>query len=219
MTIYQKLANVQSKLKCQKSQYNSFGKYHYRSCEDILEGAKPLCIENGLVLTMTDKPLMVGTRIYIEATATVTDVADPAQTIVTTAYAREDENKKGMDDSQLTGCASSYARKYALNGLFCIDDAKDSDANEMRSQTQYSSKQQSQGKSYGQQQKQRQNGAQAQNAASHSMNRNQLLLNVVGKMRNDSGLADKAQIMIEEMGKKSINDLSVEELQKLDNSL
>lgn len=127
MTIYQKLANVQSKLKCQKSQYNSFGKYHYRSCEDILEGAKPLCIENGLVLTLTDKPLMVGTRIYIEATATVTDVADPAQTIVTTAYAREDENKKGMDGSQITGTASSYARKYALNGLFCIDDTKDDD--------------------------------------------------------------------------------------------
>lgn len=127
MTIYQKLANVQSKLKCQKSQYNSFGKYHYRSCEDILEGAKPLCIENGLVLTLTDKPLMVGTRIYIEATATVTDIADPAQTIVTTAYAREDENKKGMDDSQVTGSASSYARKYALNGLFCIDDNKDAD--------------------------------------------------------------------------------------------
>ncbi len=141
MTIYQKLAIVQSKLKCQKSQYNSFGKYHYRSCEDILEAVKPLCIENGLTLTLSDKPVMIGNRFYIEATAKVTDVSEILLTIVTTAYAREDETKKGMDGSQITGTASSYARKYALNGLFCIDDTKDDDYLKGRNQTSQNGKQ------------------------------------------------------------------------------
>lgn len=218
MGITQKLLNIQEKLNAPKNQKNTFGNYNYRSCEDILEAVKPLCVAEKAAVLLNDEIMFVQGRFYVKATATLVD-CESEEKIQTSAFAREADTKKGMDDSQLTGCASSYARKYALNGLFCIDDAKDSDTNEMRSQTQYGSRQQSQAKSYGQQQKQRQNGAQTQNTANHGTNRNQLLLNVVGKMRNDSGLAEKAQIMIEEIGKKSINDLNVEELQKLDSSL
>ena len=132
-TIYAKLAKVQSELKAPKGQYNSFGKYRYRSCEDILEVAKPLCHKHGLVLMLSDKVCMIGDRYYIEATASVAsfgdDIAEP-EIVEVTAYARESAIKKGMDDSQVTGTASSYARKYALNGLFAIDDTKDADTNE-----------------------------------------------------------------------------------------
>lgn len=126
MTIQSKLAAVQKTLKCNKSQYNSFGKYNYRSCEDILESAKPLCIENGLLLTLTDEIVCIGTRYYVKSIATVEDCEDNTKLSVC-AYAREEESKKGMDGSQVTGACSSYARKYALNGLFCIDDTKDAD--------------------------------------------------------------------------------------------
>lgn len=216
MGITQKLLNIQEKLNAPKNQKNTFGNYNYRSCEDILEAVKPLCVAEKAAVLLNDEIMFVQGRFYVKATATLVD-CESEEKIQTTAFAREADAKKGMDDSQLTGCASSYARKYALNGLFCIDDAKDADTNEMRSQTQYKPKQQPQ--SYSQQQKQRQSGVQTQNTANHGTNRNQLLLNVVGKMRNDSGLAEKAQIMIEEIGKKSINDLNVEELQKLDSSL
>ena len=134
MKAYAKLAIVQKELKAPKNQYNSFGKYKYRSCEDILEAAKPLCIENGLVLTVSDEIIVVGERYYIKATAKVTET-DGAESISTTSLARESLDKKGMDDSQITGTASSYARKYALNGLFCIDDTKDADTDEHTKQT------------------------------------------------------------------------------------
>ena len=124
--LYEKLAIVQRDLKCNKSQYNSFGKYSYRSCEDIFEAAKPLCCDNGLLLTTSDEIAVIQNRIYVKATATVIDVEDGEKFSVT-AYAREEESKKGMDASQVTGSCSSYARKYALNGLFCIDDTKDAD--------------------------------------------------------------------------------------------
>ena len=127
MNVYEKLANVQSALKAPKSQYNSFGKYHYRSCEDIVESVKPLLKENGLVLTMSDEIEMVANRIYVKATVEVVDTAD-GTSISVSAYAREEESKKGMDGSQVTGTSSSYARKYALNGLFAIDDKKEADA-------------------------------------------------------------------------------------------
>lgn len=120
-----KMVNVQSRLKAPKSQYNSFGKYKYRSCEDILEAVKPLLAENGLVLTVSDEITETAGRVYIRATATVTDGED---SISNSALAREDETKKGMDGAQVTGTASSYARKYALNGLLAIDDTKDADA-------------------------------------------------------------------------------------------
>lgn len=123
------LAEVQRTLNAPKSNYNSFGKYYYRSAENIVEAAKPLCVANGLLLTLSDAIVDVGGRIYVEATASVTDV-ETGEQIGVTAYAREPESKKGMDDSQITGTASSYARKYALNGLFAIDDAKDPDTDE-----------------------------------------------------------------------------------------
>lgn len=127
MNVYEKLANVQAALKAPKGQYNSFGKYKYRSCEDIVESVKPLLKANGLLLTLTDEIENIGGRFYVKATATIIDTAD-GNMIFVCAYAREEETKKGMDGSQVTGASSSYARKYALNGIFAIDDTKDSDS-------------------------------------------------------------------------------------------
>ena len=127
MNVYEKLARVQQELKAPKGQYNTFGKYHYRSCENILEAVKPLLGEVKAVLTITDNLEMMGDRYYIVATATFTDIESGEQ-IAVNGRAREESEKKGMDGSQVTGAASSYARKYALNGLFCIDDSKDSDS-------------------------------------------------------------------------------------------
>lgn len=129
------LAAVQAALKAPKSQYNSFGKYKYRSCEDILEAVKPLLKEHGLTLVLYDELTECGGRIYIEANVRVTDI-ESGDSISACAFAREPETKKGMDDSQITGTASSYARKYALNGLFCIDDTKDADTEESRGREQ-----------------------------------------------------------------------------------
>lgn len=128
MNVYEKLAAVQKDLKAPKNQFNSFGKYNYRSCEDILEAAKPLCIDNGLVLTVSDDIIEVGGRVYVRALATVHDIEDPKALVQSQAMAREAEDKKGMDPAQLTGATSSYARKYALGGLFALDDVKDADA-------------------------------------------------------------------------------------------
>lgn len=120
------LRSIQTELNAPKNQYNAFGKYSYRSCEDILAAVKPLLAEYHCTLTLTDGIELIGDRFYVRATATLTN--DTGDTASTTAYAREDEVKKGMDGAQITGAASSYARKYALNGLFCIDDVKDPDA-------------------------------------------------------------------------------------------
>ena len=128
------LLAVQRDLKAPKNQFNKFGGYNYRSCEDILQAARPLCNENGLDLLLSDEPAMVGARFYIKATATVMDIAT-GETISTTAYAREADAKKGMDPAQVTGASSSYARKYALCGLFAIDDTKDMDTDEHARQT------------------------------------------------------------------------------------
>ena len=119
------LIEIQSELKAPKNQWNKFGEYHYRSAEDILEAAKKILPQKGCYLTITDTIEMIGNRIYVVATATLTN--SEGQSVSTKAYAREEENKKGMDAAQITGSASSYARKYALNGLFCIDDTKDPD--------------------------------------------------------------------------------------------
>ena len=126
LNIYQKLSNIQAELKVPKNQLNKFGNYKYRSGEDILEAAKPIARKNGAVLTVSDRVNMLGVRYYIEATALLTDV-ETKEFIAVTASAREEDTKKGMDSSQITGSASSYARKYALNGLFDIDDTKESD--------------------------------------------------------------------------------------------
>lgn len=126
----QKLINIQKDLKAPKSQYNSFGKYNYRNCEDILEAVKPLCAREGACLTLSDEIVQIGERYYIQATATLYDSETGEVINTVTAYAREEAEKKGMDGSQVTGAASSYARKYALNGLFNIDDTKDADSDE-----------------------------------------------------------------------------------------
>lgn len=126
MALYEKLLTVQQELKAPKNQYNSFGKYSYRNCEDILEAVKPLLVKSKLVLLLSDTIINQNNRYYIEAKAQLID-PETGEKEVVTALAREEEVKKGMDASQITGSASSYARKYALNGLFCIDDTKDSD--------------------------------------------------------------------------------------------
>ena len=139
-SIFVTLQSIQQSLVAPKGQYNSFGKYSYRSAEDILEALKPILQEHDAVLILQDGIVQIGDRYYVEATATLYAVGE---TIGTTAYAREDDSKKGMDGSQVTGAASSYARKYALNGLFMIDDNKDPDTDEYHNQNnQRSSKQQ-----------------------------------------------------------------------------
>lgn len=125
------LIEIQKKLKAPKGQRNTFGNYNYRSAEDILEAVKPLCAEHGCQLTLSDAIELVGDRYYVRATARIR-TAD--ETVEVTAYARESASKKGMDESQITGAASSYARKYALNGLFCIDDTKDADTDAYKHQ-------------------------------------------------------------------------------------
>lgn len=132
--ISKKLIAIQSALKAPKGQFNSFGKYSYRSCEDILVALKPILKEQECTLVITDCIELIGARYYVAATAVLTSAEDGSY-VKNTAYAREDEAKKGMDGSQITGAASSYARKYALNGLFAIDDAKDADTDEFGKQT------------------------------------------------------------------------------------
>lgn len=119
------IIDIQSELKAPKGQENKFGGYRYRSCEDILEALKPLLAKHKAFVTLSDEMTEVGGRVYVKATATMTCGQESASV---TAYAREAESRKGMDDAQVTGAASSYARKYALNGLFAIDDTKDADA-------------------------------------------------------------------------------------------
>ena len=126
MNVYEKLIAIQSELKAPKSQYNNFGKYAYRNCEDILESLKPLLKEHKSTIYISDEIVTVLERFYVKATVTFID-AETGEKIINTAYAREEEGKKGMDGSQVTGSSSSYARKYALNGMFAIDDTKDSD--------------------------------------------------------------------------------------------
>ena len=126
MSVYKKLIEVQTRLKAPKNQYNSFGKYSYRNCEDILEALKPILKEVGATIIISDEVVSVNERYYVKATVKFIDT-ETGEVVEASANAREEDNKKGMDSSQLTGSTSSYARKYALNGLFAIDDTKDSD--------------------------------------------------------------------------------------------
>lgn len=127
MSVYEKLLSVQSELKAPKSQFNKFGGYQYRSCEDILEALKPICVKHKALTKISDEIIYVEGRHYVKATVTFIDIED-GQKIESYGLAREEESKKGMDGSQITGSSSSYARKYALNGMFAIDDTKDSDS-------------------------------------------------------------------------------------------
>ena len=135
MNIYEKLMNIQNELKAPKGQYNSFGKYKYRNCEDILEAVKPIAKKYGTVVIVSDDLVLIGDRYYIRAEAKIFDI-ETGEYTYNNAYAREELEKKGMDASQITGTASSYARKYALNGLLSIDDTKDADTDEHKNQTQ-----------------------------------------------------------------------------------
>lgn len=147
ISIFSKLLSIQNELKAPKNQYNKFGKYNYRSCEDILEAIKPLCLKYGAVLLVDDYVKQVGERFYIKAKASLIDI-ETEQEIYACAYARESENKKGMDSAQVTGATSSYARKYALNGLFCIDDTKDVDTQEYQEKKQMNNNQSKNANSY-----------------------------------------------------------------------
>ena len=133
--IYEKLLSIQNELKAPKDKKNTFGGYNYRSCEGILEAVKPLLQAQGLMLTIKDEVVNIGDRYYVKATVLLDDISSNGE-IAVTALAREEETKKGMDASQITGTASSYARKYALNGLFLIDDTKDADTDEFHRTTQ-----------------------------------------------------------------------------------
>ena len=133
-TLLEKLSNVQSNLNVPKGQKNTFGNYNYRSCEDILNKCKPVCSANGLMLTISDEIIIVSERYYVKSTATIMEIST-GEKIEVSAFARESLSKKGQDESQITGTASSYARKYALNGLFLLDDTKDADSDEYHNQT------------------------------------------------------------------------------------
>ena len=130
----QKLAKIQVNLKAPKNLYNSFGKYKYRNVEGIQEALKPMLAEYGVTVTLADEIVEVGGRVYVKAMATITD-CESGEALSVSAYAREAETKKGMDDAQVTGATSSYARKYALNGLFLLDDTKDVDTEEYQAQS------------------------------------------------------------------------------------
>ncbi len=130
-TLIEKLNKIQTELKAPKGQTNAFGKYKYRSCEDIVEALKPLLRETGTTLVISDTMVLIGERYYCKATATL---KYEDESLPVDGYARESESKKGMDASQITGATSSYARKYALNGLFCIDDTKDADTQDNTNQ-------------------------------------------------------------------------------------
>lgn len=135
MSVHQHLLVIQGSLKVPKSQYNAFGKYHYRKAEDILEAVKPLAVEQGCTLIVSDTLVFLGDRFYVQSTATLTDTED-GSCVCCYGYAREEDEKKGMDPSQITGASSSYARKYALCGLFGIDDSNDSDVTNNNADTQ-----------------------------------------------------------------------------------
>lgn len=148
LSLHEKLMHIQHELKAPKNQHNSFGNYNYRSAESILEALKPLLVKYGATVTITDTIESIGDRIYVKATATILDAEVPATVkmsqggieikeaskLEVTAYAREAETKKGMDDAQVTGATSSYARKYALNGLFLLDDTEDVDSEAYQAQ-------------------------------------------------------------------------------------
>lgn len=127
--------NIQQELKCRKSQYNKFGGFYFRSCEDILESVKPLLEKYKVAMIISDEISTVGERVYVKATVSLIDTENTEKVITSSAYAREPKEKTKMDEPQITGTASSYARKYALNGLFLIDDTKDADTNEYQQQT------------------------------------------------------------------------------------
>ena len=178
-----KLMRIQSKLKAPKGQRNSFGNYNYRSCEDILEAVKPLLAEEGCTLTLSDEIELIGDRYYIKATATLKSDKEEIQV---SAYAREEQAKKGMDSAQVTGATSSYARKYALNGLFCIDDNKDPDTDE-----------------YTKQKKKAQESAKAEEKITAEMEKNAIELASDREVKTFMDMCEKLGVDFKQIGKQA----------------
>lgn len=178
-----KLMRIQAKLKAPKGQRNTFGNYNYRSCEDILEAVKPLLAEEGCTLTLSDKIELIGDRYYIKATATLKSDKEEIQV---SAYAREEQAKKGMDSAQVTGATSSYARKYALNGLFCIDDNKDPDTDE-----------------YTKQKKKAQESAKAEEKIAAEMEKNAIELASDREVKTFMDMCEKLDVDFKQIGKQA----------------
>lgn len=192
MNIYEKLLKVQIELKAPKGQYNSFGKYKYRSCEDILEALKPVLDKLKLTLFIKDDVIEVNTRNYVKATITLVNTEKPDEIIETSALAREEETKKGMDGSQITGASSSYARKYALNGMFMIDDTKDSDSTN----------------THGKEEAKKTTETEFKKA-----------IDMINALANTEEKSEKVFDMIEKFNKNSLLDCTIEELKKVYNEL
>ena len=186
MNIYEKLLKAQVELKAPKGQYNSFGKYKYRSCEDILEALKPVLDKFKLTLFIKDDVIEVNTRNYVKATIVLVNIEKPDEIIETSALAREEETKKGMDGSQITGASSSYARKYALNGMFMIDDTKDSDSTNTH-------------------------GKEEETEAE----RKKKAIEEITKLANTEDLYNEVLEVASKFGKNSLLDCSLEELKKI----
>lgn len=192
MNIYEKLLKVQVELKAPKGQYNSFGKYKYRSCEDILEALKPVLDKFKLTLFIKDDVIEVNIRNYVKATITLVNTEKPDEIIETSALAREEETKKGMDGSQITGASSSYARKYALNGMFMIDDTKDSDSTN----------------THGKEEAKKTTETEFKKA-----------IDMINALANTEEKSEKVFDMIEKFNKNSLLDCTIEELKKVYNEL
>lgn len=192
MNIYEKLLKVQIELKAPKGQYNSFGKYKYRSCEDILEALKPVLDKLKLTLFIKDDVIEVNTRNYVKATIILVNTEKPDEIIETSALAREEETKKGMDGSQITGASSSYARKYALNGMFMIDDTKDSDSTNTHGK---------------------------EEAKKTSETEFKKAIDMINALANTEEKSEKVFDMIEKFNKNSLLDCTIEELKKVYNEL
>lgn len=192
MNIYEKLLKAQVELKAPKGQYNSFGKYKYRSCEDILEALKPVLDKLKLTLFIKDDVIEVNTRNYVKATITLVNIEKLDEIIETSALAREEETKKGMDGSQITGASSSYARKYALNGMFMIDDTKDSDSTN----------------THGKDETKKTSETEFKKA-----------IDMINALANTEEKSEKVFDMIEKFNKNSLLDCTIEELKKVYNEL
>lgn len=192
MNIYEKLLKVQIELKAPKGQYNSFGKYKYRSCEDILEALKPVLDKFKLTLFIKDDVIEVSTRNYVKATIILVNTEKPDEIIETSALAREEETKKGMDGSQITGASSSYARKYALNGMFMIDDTKDSDSTN----------------THGKEEAKKTTETEFKKA-----------IDMINALANTEEKSEKVFDMIEKFNKNSLLDCTIDELKKVYNEL